>query len=121
MKLAFQGELGAYSHLAALELYPKSEIKTCTTFEECFKLAKEKSDYKIIIPIENSLAGRVADIHYLMPKYKLQIYAEYFHPVIHNLLGLKGSDLKKIKTVRSHSQAIGQCQKIIQKNNFFLK
>jgi len=117
MKLAFQGELGAYSHLAALELYPKSEIKTCTTFEECFKLAKEKSDYKIIIPIENSLAGRVADIHYLMPKYKLQIYAEYFHPVIHNLLGLKGSDLKKIKTVRSHSQAIGQCQKIIQKNN----
>ena len=117
MKLAFQGELGAFSHLAALQLYPKSEIRACQTFEECFRLATENFEYKIIIPIENSLAGRVADIHYLIPKYKLQIYAEYFHPVIHNLLGLKGAKLKDIKTVRSHFQAIGQCQNIIQKNN----
>ena len=117
MKLAFQGELGAYSHLAALEFYPKSEVKTCQTFEECFKLALENSEYKIIIPIENSLAGRVADIHYLIPKYKLQIYAEYFHSVIHNLIGLKGAKLENIKTVRSHFQAIGQCQNIINKNN----
>ena len=117
MKLAFQGELGAFSHLAALELFPESEIKTCQTFEECFKLALENSEYKIIIPIENSLAGRVADIHYLIPKYKLQIYAEYFHSVIHNLIGLKGAKLENIKTVRSHSQAIGQCQNIINKNN----
>ena len=63
------------------------------------------------------MAGRVADIHYLIPRYKLQIYAEYFHPVIHNLLGLKGAKLEDIKTVRSHSHAIGQCQNIIQKNN----
>ena len=117
MKLAFQGELGAYSHLAALEFYPKSEVKTCQTFEECFKLANDNLKYNIIIPIENSLAGRVADIHYLIPKYKLQIYTEYFHPVRHNLLGLKEAKLKDIKTVRSHSQAVGQCQKIIQKNN----
>ena len=117
MKLAFQGELGAFSHLAALELFPESEIKTCQTFEECFKLALENSEYKIIIPIENSLAGRVADIHYLIPKYKLQIYAEYFHSVIHNLIGLKGAKLENIKTVRSHFQAIGQCQNIINKNN----
>ena len=117
MKLAFQGELGAFSHLAALELFPESEIKTCQTFEECFKLALENSEYKIIIPIENSLAGRVADIHYLIPKYKLQIYAEYFHSVVHNLLALKGAKLENIKTVRSHSQAIGQCQNIINKNN----
>ena len=117
MKLAFQGELGAYSHLAALELFSKSEIKTCTTFEDCFKLASNNSDYKIIIPIENSLAGRVADIQYLIPKYKLQIYSEYFHPVNHHLLGLKGAKLSDIKTVRSHSQAISQCQKIIKKNN----
>ena len=67
MKLAFQGELGAFSHLAALQLYPKSEIRACQTFEECFRLAKENFEYKIIIPIENSLAGRVADIHYLIP------------------------------------------------------
>ncbi len=117
MKLAFQGELGAFSHLAALEFFPKSKIKTCQTFEECFKLAMDNSEYKIIIPIENSLAGRVADIHYLIPKYKLQIYAEYFHPVSHNLMGLKGAKLENIKTVRSHSQAIGQCQNIIKKNN----
>ena len=117
MKLAFQGELGAYSHLAALELFPKSEVKICTTFEDCFKLASDSHDYRIIIPIENSLAGRVADIQYLIPKYKLQIYSEYFHPVNHNLLGLKGTKLSDIKTVRSHSQAISQCQKIIQKNN----
>ena len=117
MKLAFQGELGAYSHLAALELFPKSEVKICTTFEDCFKLASDNSDYKIIIPIENSLAGRVADIQYLIPKYKLQIYSECFHPVNHHLLGLKGTKLKDIKTVRSHLQAISQCQKIIQKNN----
>ena len=117
MKLAFQGELGAFSHLAAIKFFPKSEIKPCQTFEECFRLATENPEYRIIIPMENSLAGRVADIHYLIPKYKLQIYAEYFHPVIHNLLGLKEAKLDDIKTVRSHSQAIGQCQNIIQKNN----
>ena len=71
MKLAFQGELGAFSHLAAIEFFPKSEIKPCQTFEECFRLATENPEYRIIIPMENSLAGRVADIHYLIPKYKL--------------------------------------------------
>tara|TARA_B100001123_G_scaffold438922_1_gene574731 strand:- start:1017 stop:1856 length:840 start_codon:yes stop_codon:yes gene_type:complete len=116
IKIAFQGEEGAYSHLAALEIFPNAEIKTCSTFEEAFKLAKENSMYKIIIPIENSLAGRVADIHYLIPKYKLQIHAEHFHKVSHNLLVKKGSKIEDIKTVRSHSQAIGQCQKIIIKN-----
>ena len=68
-KIAFQGALGAYSHLACLEMFPNTEVKACSSFEEAFKLAKENSDYKIIIPIENSLAGRVADIHYLLPKY----------------------------------------------------
>ena len=115
-KIAFQGALGAYSHLACLEMFPNTEVKACSSFEEAFKLAKENSDYKIIIPIENSLAGRVADIHYLLPKYKLQIYAEHFQKVSHNLLGVKGSKLKDIKTVRSHAQAIGQCQKIILEN-----
>ena len=66
-----------------------------------------------MIPIENSLAGRVADIHYLIPKYKLQIHAEHFQKVNHNLLGIKGSKMEDIKTVRSHAQAIGQCSKII--------
>ena len=116
MKVAFQGEKGAYSHLACLEVFPDVEAITCSTFEEAFQLAKDNSKYKIVIPIENSLVGRVADIHYLIPKYKLQIHAEHFQKITHNLLGIKGSKIKDIKTVRSHSQAIGQCSKIILEN-----
>ena len=116
LKVAFQGEKGAYSHLACLEVFPNADAVACSTFEEAFQLAKDNSEYKIVIPIENSLAGRVADIHYLIPKYKLQIHAEHFQKVTHNLLGIKGSKIKDIKTVRSHSQAIGQCNKMISEN-----
>ena len=116
IKIAFQGEKGAYSHLACLEVFPNADALACSTFEEAFQLAKDNSEYKIIIPIENSLAGRVADIHYLIPKYKLQIHAEHFQKVTHNLLGIRGSKLKDIKTARSHSQAIGQCSKVILEN-----
>ena len=116
IKVAFQGEKGAYSHLACLEVFPNTDAIACSTFEETFQLAKDNSEYKIVIPIENSLAGRVADIHYLIPKYKLQIHAEHFQKVTHNLLGIKGSKIKDIKTVRSHSQAIGQCNKMISEN-----
>ncbi len=116
IKVAFQGEKGAYSHLASLEIFPNAEVKACSTFEETFKLAKENIEYSIVIPIENSLAGRVADIHYLIPKYELQIHAEHFQTVNHNLLGIKGAQLKDIKTVRSHSQAIDQCRKVISEN-----
>tara|TARA_B100001029_G_C15062511_1_gene459816 strand:+ start:4887 stop:5729 length:843 start_codon:yes stop_codon:yes gene_type:complete len=116
--IAFQGEMGAYSHIACEVLFPGSSIKTCPTFEETFKSAYENENINIVIPIENSLAGRVADIHYLLPKYKLQIYAEHFQKVEHNLLVKEGADLKDIKYIRSHAQAIDQCQKIIQKNNF---
>ena len=116
-RIALQGEQGCFSHLASLEIFPNAEIKFCSTFEETFQLAKENPKYKIVIPIENSLAGRVADIHYLIPKYKLQVHAEHFHKINHNLLGIKGSKIKDIETVRSHSQAIGQCQKIISDNN----
>ena len=116
VKIGFQGERGAYSHLAILEVFPNAEVIPCATFEETFELAINKSEYNIIIPIENSLAGRVADIHYLIQKYKLQIHAEHFQKVSHNLLAVKGSKIKDIKTVRSHSHAIGQCQKIIISN-----
>ena len=116
LKVAFQGEKGAYSHLACLEVFPNVDATACSTFEKAFQLAKDNSEYKIVIPIENSLAGRVADIHYLIPKYKLQIHAEHFQKVTHNLLGIKGSKIKDIKTVRSHSQAIGQCNKMISEN-----
>ena len=116
LKIAFQGEKGAYSHLACSEVFPNVNATACSTFEEAFQLARDNSEYKIVIPIENSLAGRVADIHYLIPKYKLQIHAEHFQKVTHNLLGIKGSKIEDIKTVRSHSQAIGQCNKMISKN-----
>ncbi len=116
--IAFQGEKGAYSHLACEEIFPGATIKTCATFEETFKLASEDENLKIMIPIENSLAGRVADIHYLLTKYKLQIYSEHFQNVEHNLLVKDGVELKDIKYVRSHAQAIDQCQKIIKKNKF---
>ena len=118
IKIAIQGELGAYSHIAAESLYKGAEIKTCTTFEETFKQAYSDQNYKIVIPIENSLAGRVADIHYLLPKYKLQIHGEHFQAVEHNLLCKPGVNIEDIKFVRSHAQAIGQCQNLINKKNF---
>ena len=118
MKIGIQGELGAYSHIAVNNLYKNAEIKTCATFEETFKQAYQDENYKIIIPIENSLAGRVVDIHYLLPKYKLQIHGEYFLNVEHNLLCKPEATINDIKYVRSHAQAIGQCQNIINKKKF---
>ena len=118
IKIAIQGELGAYSHIAVENLYDNAEIKTCSTFEDTFKQAYNDPTYKIVIPIENSLAGRVADIHYLLPKYKLQIHGEYFLQVVHNLLGKQEATIDDIKYVRSHAQAISQCQKIIADKNF---
>jgi prephenate dehydratase len=118
IKVAIQGELGAYSHIATERIYKDADIKTCSTFEETFKQAYNDSSYKIVIPIENSLAGRVADIHYLLPKYKLQIHGEYFLPVEHNLLAKQDTKIEDIKYVRSHAQAISQCQNIIIKRNF---
>ena len=117
-KIAFQGEQGAYSHIACQVLFKDAVIKACPTFEETFRTAYDDENYKIIVPIENSLAGRIADIHYLLPKYKLQIYAEHFQVVEHNLLVKQNADLKDIKYVRSHAQAIDQCQNIIQKHKF---
>jgi len=118
IKLAFQGEKGAYSHIACEEIFKGAEIKNCSTFEETFKFTFENEDVTAIIPLENSLAGRVADIHYLLPKYKLQIYGEHFQKVEHCLLSKQDAEMKDIKYIRSHAQAIGQCQNIIKKNNF---
>ena len=117
-KVAFQGEKGAYSHLACLEIFPNADVKACKTFDEAFMMAKESSEYKIVIPITNSSTGSIADMHYLLPKYKLQIHAEHFQKVSHNLLGIKNSKIQDIKTVRSHAQALSQCSKIILENNF---
>ena len=113
MKILYQGNEGAYSQLAAVEIFPDAELISCKTFENCFKKCTDDESLRTIIPIENSIAGRVADIQYLMNKYKLQIYAEHFHRVSHNLIARPGVTISNLKYVRSHSQAISQCQRII--------
>ena len=97
MKILYQGSEGAYSQLAALEVYPKMDTISCKTFEECFQKCTEDENLITIIPVENSIAGRVADIQYLMNKYKLQIYAEHFHKVSHNLIAIPGVKLNNLK------------------------
>jgi prephenate dehydratase len=114
-RIAFQGELGANSHLAIAEAYPDSEAVPCATFEDAFALITTGEADLGMIPVENSLAGRVADIHHLMPDSGLHIVAEHFMPVRHQLLGIKGARLEDIKTVESHVHALGQCRKIIRK------
>jgi prephenate dehydratase len=114
-RIVFQGEPGANSHLAISEAYPRAEAVPCATFEDCFAAVRLGRAELAMIPIENSVAGRVADIHHLMPTSKLHIVAEHFMPVHHQLLALKSGSLKTLKTVESHVHALGQCRNIIRK------
>ena len=116
MKILYQGSPGAYSHLAALEVYPDAEIIPCKTFDECFNKAENDNKIKIIIPESNRITGNIG-IEYLIFKHRLNIYAEHFHSIQHNLLGLTGSKLVDIKNVYSHGQALSQCSNFIKKNN----
>ena len=109
-RIAFQGELGANSHIACRNVYPDYEPVPYRTFDECFT-ALEAGDVDLaMIPVENSTAGRVADIHHLLPQSKVHIIGEYFLPVRHQLLGLPGARLDQITAVRSHPQALDQCR-----------
>ena len=114
IKVVFQGEPGANSHLAIREAYPDAEAVPCATFEDAFTALTVGDADLGMIPVENSVAGRVADIHHLMPESKLHIVGEHFMPVSHQLMAPKGSDIKAIKTVESHVHALGQCRKIIR-------
>src|SRR5437588_7886393 len=114
-KIVFQGEPGANSHLASREVYPDSEAVPCPTFEDAFSAIMSGDAELGMIPIENSVAGRVADIHHLLPDSGLHIVAEHFMPVRHQLLAPKGATLADIKTVESHVHALGQCRKVIRK------
>jgi prephenate dehydratase len=116
MKILYQGSPGAYSHLAALEIYPDAEIIPCKTFDECFFRAQEDKKLKIIIPESNKTTGNIG-IEYLIFKYRLNIYAEHFHKIEHNLLGLPGAKITDIKNVLSHAQGLSQCSNFIKKNN----
>ncbi len=113
-RVVFQGEPGANSHLAIREVYSGAEAVPCATFEDCFAAVTTGEADLGMIPIENSVAGRVADIHHLMPEAGLHIVGEHFMPVRHQLLASKGATLKDIKTVESHVHALGQCRKIIR-------
>jgi prephenate dehydratase len=106
--IAFQGAPGAYSDLACRHAFPDLETLPCTQFEDAFAAVREGQAALGMIPIENSVAGRVADIHHLMPDSGLFIIGEHFEPVHHHLLALPGTTLDHIKTVRSHVHALGQ-------------
>lgn len=115
MKIAFQGEPGANSHIAILEAYPGATPLPCATFEDALAAISSGEADLGMIPIENSVAGRVADIHHLLPQSGLFIVGEWFLPIRHQLMAPRGAKLSDIKSVESHVHALGQCRNIIRK------
>ena len=118
-QIAIQGGAGSFSHMATLKIFPNSpQIKFCATFEEAFLLATQKPEINLVCPCENTVAGRVPEFHSLLSKYSLQIYAEHFEKINHNLLAVKCTTLDSIKNVHSHIHALGQCRKMILNHKF---
>lgn len=113
-KIVFQGEPGANSHIACREVYPDYEAVACQTFEDCFAAIEQGTADLGMIPVENSIAGRVADIHHLLPRSTLSIIGEYFLPIRHQLMAVSGATLEGLTSVQSHPQALGQCRKAIR-------
>ncbi len=116
--IVFQGEPGANSEVACHEVYPKAKAIPCPTFEDCFAAVDKGTADLAMIPIENSLAGRVADIHHLLPSSRLHIIGEHFLPIRFQLMAPRGTTLKTIKTVHSHIHALGQCRNIIRRHGW---
>jgi prephenate dehydratase len=115
-KIAFQGEPGAFSHAAAHALFPADEALPCTTFEDTIAAVQNGDAEFGVVPVENSLYGRITDIYHLLPKSGLFITGEHFLRVEMNLLGVPGATLADIKSVQSLSVALGQCRKFIAKH-----
>ena len=115
MKIAYQGIAGSYSESCAKEKYPNCETISCKTFDECFERANKDNMVKAIIPESNKTTGNIG-VEYLIFKYRLNIYAEHFFPINHNLLGLPGAEIKDIKDVYSHAQALSQSSNFIKNN-----
>ncbi|MCP5433009.1 MAG: prephenate dehydratase [Alphaproteobacteria bacterium] len=113
-RIAFQGEPGANSHLACREAFPHLEALPCATFEDAFQAVVDGDSALAMIPIENSVHGRIADIHHLLPESGLYIVGEHFLRVHHQLLGLPGARLQDIKSVMSQVPALGQCRHVIR-------
>ena len=116
MKIAYQGVPGSYSESCAKKNYPSCETISCKTFDECFQMAKNDNSIRTIIPESNKTTGNIG-IEYLIFKFRLNIYAEHFYKISHNLLGIKGSKITDIKDVYSHAQALSQSSIFIKKNN----
>lgn len=116
--IAFQGEPGANSHIACADVYPDRVALPCATFEDALAAVTEGRAGLAMIPIENSIAGRVADIHALLPASGLFIVGEYFLPIRFQLLGVPGATLDEIATVHSHVHALGQCRRILRQNGW---
>ena len=102
MRIAYQGVAGAYSHIASMTVYPGQEYLPCDTFEKAMKLVSEGEADLAMIPVENSNAGRVSDVHFLLPQTGLHIIGEFFLPINHQLLGLPGTKLADVKSASSH-------------------
>ncbi|MDA7755694.1 prephenate dehydratase [Candidatus Pelagibacter sp.] len=115
-KIYIQGTFGAYSHLAALEIDSNAEVIPCKTFDECFIKTSLESSSRMVIPESNRITGNIG-IEYLIFKHRLNIYAEHFLKIEHNLLGQSSASLKDIKDVFSHTQGLSQCSNFIKKNN----
>ena len=115
--IAFQGEPGAYANLAAREAVPHAQAVPKPTFEGAIEAVKSADTDLCIIPVENSLIGRIADIHHLLPDSGLHIVGEHFLPIRHQLLGLKTATLEGVTDVYSHSPALAQCRNIIKDRN----
>ena len=112
--IAFQGSPGAYSDLACRRVFPDMTSLPCPAFEDAFAAVRDGAARLAMIPIENSVAGRVADIHHLMPDSGLYIIGEHFERVNHHLLALPGASLDRIRAVRSHIQALSQCRNFLR-------
>ena len=117
MKIAYQGVAGAYSHIASMTVYPNEEYVSCDTFEKAMKMVAEGEVDLAMIPVENSNAGRVSDVHFLLPQTGLHIIGEFFLPVHHQLLVLPGTEISEIKTASSHPQALAQCANFLKEHN----
>ena len=113
-RIGFQGEPGAYSHLACREALSEMEPVPYASFEDTFAAAEGGEVGLAMIPIENSLGGRVADIHHLLPESSLHIVAEHFQPVRHHLLAVPGATLEGIERIESHAQALRQCRRFVR-------
>ena len=113
-RIAFQGELGAYSHQACREAFPEMEPFPCASFEEAIATVKGGEAKLAMLPVENSLYGRVADIHHLLPESGLYIIGEHFVPIRLQLLGLPGTRLDDVREAQSHTVALGQCRRFLK-------